>query len=172
MGRPLRRRLSECPSCKSRLYASRAGHLSACLFHVSTCGAIIAAATANSRRLSQQNPYKTCVSLVELGRTSRHFRVHFKKIPTKIIRRYGRCADRAYIRCRTGTCLHSGLDASSCKLNSCHILRSTYVQRGLVQCNLVVMVTFTVSYCTFNRCWLESLELKAACLLLRSTSLL
>ena len=79
-------------SCKSRLYASRAGHLSACLFHVSACGAIIAAATANSRRLSQQNPYKTCVSLVELGRTSRHFIVHFKTIPTKIILRYGRCA--------------------------------------------------------------------------------
>ena len=53
---------------------------------------LIAAATANSRRLSQQNPYKTCVSLVELGRTSCHFIVHLKKIPTKIILRYGRCA--------------------------------------------------------------------------------
>ena len=93
LGRPLRRRLSECPRCKSRLsYVSRARHLSACLFHVSASGAIIAAATANSRRLSQQNPYKTCVSLVELGRNSRHFIVHFKKIPTKIILRYGRCA--------------------------------------------------------------------------------
>ena len=60
LGRPLRRRrLSECPSCKSRLsYVSRARHLSACLFHVSASGAIIAAATANSWRLSQQNPYK------------------------------------------------------------------------------------------------------------------
>ena len=36
-----------------------ARHLSACLLHVSASGAIIAAATANSRRLSQQNPYKT-----------------------------------------------------------------------------------------------------------------
>ena len=90
LGRPLRRRLSECPSCKSRLYVSRARHLSACLFYVSA--SVIAAATANSRRLSQQNPYKTCVSLVELCRTSRHFIVHFKKIPTKIILRYGRCA--------------------------------------------------------------------------------
>ena len=70
-------------AAKSRPYASRAGHLSACLFHVSACGAIIAAATANSRRLSQQNPYKTCVSLVELGRTSRGFIVRFEKIPTK-----------------------------------------------------------------------------------------
>ena len=45
-----------------------ARHLSACLFHVSTSGAIKTAATANSRRLSQQNPYKTCVSLVELAK--------------------------------------------------------------------------------------------------------
>ena len=52
----------------------------------------IAAATANSRRLSQQNPYKTCVSLVELGRTSRDFIVHFEKIPTKKFPTYGRCA--------------------------------------------------------------------------------
>ena len=51
--------------------------------YVSASGTIIAAASANSRRLSQQNLYKTCVSLVELGRTSRHFIVHFKKIPTK-----------------------------------------------------------------------------------------
>ena len=77
---------------KPSLCVSRARHLSACLFHVSASGAIIAAATANSRRLSQQNPYITCVSLVELGRTSRHFVVHFKKIPTTIILRYGRCA--------------------------------------------------------------------------------
>ena len=77
---------------KPSLCVSRARHLSACLFHVSASGAIIAAATANSRRLSQQNPYKTCVSLVELGQTSRHFLVHFEKIPTKIILRYGRCA--------------------------------------------------------------------------------
>ena len=78
---PLRRRLSECPSCKSRLSTMclSARHLSACLFHVSASGAILAAATANCRRLSQQNPYKTCVSLVELGRTSRHFIVHSKK---------------------------------------------------------------------------------------------
>ena len=69
-----------------------ARHLSACLFDVSAIGAIIAAATANSRRLSQQNPYKTCVSLVELGQTSRHFIVHFEKIPTKKFPRYGRCA--------------------------------------------------------------------------------
>ena len=62
-----------------------ARHLSACLFDVSAIGAIIAAATANSRRLSQQNPYKTCVSLVELGQTSRHILVHFEKISTKII---------------------------------------------------------------------------------------
>ena len=52
----------------------------------------LARATANSRRLSQQNPYKTCVSLVELGRTSRHFIVHFEKIPTKKFPRYRRCA--------------------------------------------------------------------------------
>ena len=71
-----------------------ARHLSACLFHVSASGAIIAAATANSRRSSQQNPYKTRVSLVELGRTSRHFIVHFEKIPTKKFPRYGRCAAR------------------------------------------------------------------------------
>ena len=69
-----------------------ARHLSACLFHVSVSGAIIAAATANSRRLSQQNPYKTCVSLVELDRTSRHFLVHFENIPTKTFPRYRRCA--------------------------------------------------------------------------------
>ena len=69
-----------------------ARNLSACLFHVSARGAIMAAASVNSRRLSQQNPYKTCVSLVELGQTSRHFLVHFEKIPTKIILRYGRCA--------------------------------------------------------------------------------
>ena len=62
-----------------------ARHLSACLFHVSARGAIMAAATTNSRRLSQQNPYKTCVSLVELGQTSRHILVHFEKISTKII---------------------------------------------------------------------------------------
>ena len=93
LGRPLRRRLSECPSCKSRLSMCLiARHLSAYLFHVSTSGAIVAAATANSRRLSQQNPYKTCVSLVELGQTPRHFRVHFEKIPTKKFPRYGRCA--------------------------------------------------------------------------------
>jgi len=72
-------------AAKPSLYVSRARHLSACLFYVSASGAIIAVATANSRRLSQQNPYKTYVSLVELGRTSRHFAVHFKKIPTKII---------------------------------------------------------------------------------------
>ena len=59
---------------------------------MSASGAIIAAATANSRRLSQRNTYKTCVSLVELGRTSRHFIVHFEKIPTKKFPRYGRCA--------------------------------------------------------------------------------
>ena len=83
-GRPLRRRLSECPSCKSRLsMCLSARHLSACLFHVSASGAIIAAATANSRCLSQQNPYKTCVSSVELGQTSRHFIVHFEKNPNK-----------------------------------------------------------------------------------------
>ena len=70
-----------------------ARYLSACLFHVSASGAIIAAATANSRRLSQQNPYKTWVSSVELGRTSRHFIVHFEKIPTKKFPRYGRCAE-------------------------------------------------------------------------------
>ena len=69
-----------------------ARHPSACLFQVSASGAIIPAATANSRRLSQQNPYKTCVSLVELGRTSRHFIVHFEKIPTKKFPRYRRCA--------------------------------------------------------------------------------
>ena len=76
--------------------ALSARHLSACMFvsfHVSARGAIMATASANSRRLSQQNPYKTCVSLVELGQTSRHFLVHFEKIPTKIILRYGRCAE-------------------------------------------------------------------------------
>ena len=49
---------AECPSCKSRLYASRAGHLSAWLFHVLACCAIIAAATANGRRLSNKIPTK------------------------------------------------------------------------------------------------------------------
>ena len=39
-----------------------------------------------------QNPYKTCVPLFELGRTSRHFIVHFEKIPTKKFPRYRRCA--------------------------------------------------------------------------------
>ena len=93
LGRPLRCRLSECPSCKSRLSMCLSErHLSACLFHVSASGAIIAAATANSRRLSQQNPYKTCVSLVELGQTSRHFLAHFEKKTTKKFPRYGRCA--------------------------------------------------------------------------------
>ena len=59
------------------------------LFHVSARGAIIAAAAANSQRLSEQNPTKlTCVSLVELGRTSLHFIVHFDKIPTK---KFPRC---------------------------------------------------------------------------------
>ena len=79
---------------KPSLYVSRELHRLACLFYVSACGAIIAAATANSRRLSHQNPYKTCVSLVELGRTSRDFIlvVHFEKIPTKKFPRYGRCA--------------------------------------------------------------------------------
>ena len=71
---------------------SRARHLSACLFHVSANGTIIAAATANSRRLSKQNPYKTRVSLVVLGRTSLDFMVHFEKIPTKKFPRYRRCA--------------------------------------------------------------------------------
>ena len=68
--------------------------ISACLFHVSASGAIITAATANSQRLSQQNPHKTWASLVELGRTSRHFIVHFEKIPTKKFPRYTsrRCA--------------------------------------------------------------------------------
>ena len=77
------------------LCVSRARHLSACLFHVSARGAIIAAATANSRLLSQQNPYKTCVSLVELGRTSRHFIVHFQKKTIKKFPRYRRCAHTA-----------------------------------------------------------------------------
>ena len=92
LGRPLRRRLSKCPSCKSGLSMCLARANSAYLFHVSVSGAIIAAATANSRRLSQQNPYKTCVSLVELGRTSPHFIVHFEKISTKKFPRFGRCA--------------------------------------------------------------------------------
>ena len=78
---------------KPSLYSVR--HLSAFLFHVSAIGAIIAAATTNSRRLSQRNPYKTCVSFVELGQTSRYFIlevVHFEKIGTKMFPRYGRCA--------------------------------------------------------------------------------
>ena len=78
-------------AAKWSLYVSRARHLSACLFYVLASGAIIAAPTANSRRLSQQNPYKTCVSLVELGRTSRHFIVHFEKIPTKQFPGYRHC---------------------------------------------------------------------------------
>ena len=83
-----------------------ARHLSACLFHVSARGAIMAAASANSRRLSQQNPYKTCVSLVELGQTSRHFSVHFEKIPTKIILRYGRCARNIPAESFRFSCFH------------------------------------------------------------------
>jgi len=92
---------------KPSLYVSRARHLSACMFYVSASGAIIAAATANSRRLPQQNPYKTCVSLVELGRTSRHFIVHFKIIPTKIILRYGRWASSTNVLVRgIGVCMN------------------------------------------------------------------
>ena len=82
------------------------------MFHVSACGAIIAAATANSRRLSQQNPYKTCVSLlVELGRTSRDFIVHFEKIPTKKFPRYGRCAQTAVLVLFGPSCLFGALQA-------------------------------------------------------------
>ena len=47
-----------------------ARHLSACLCHVSASGAITAAATANSRRLSQQNPYK---NLCFIGRAWPNF---------------------------------------------------------------------------------------------------
>ena len=68
---------------KPSLYVSRARHLSACLFHVSASGAIMVAATAYSRRLSQQNPCKTCVLLVELCRTSRHLTVHLEKSQQK-----------------------------------------------------------------------------------------
>ena len=84
--RPLRRRLSECPSCKNLSFLStclaRATSRHVC-FMSRQNGAIIAAATANSRRLSQQNPYKTCVSLVELGRTSPSFFSTFEKNPNK-----------------------------------------------------------------------------------------
>jgi len=84
LGRPLRRRLSWVSELQKRsLCVSRARHLSACLFHVSASSAIIAAATVNSRRLSQQTPYKTCVSFVELGRTSRNFYSTFRKNPNK-----------------------------------------------------------------------------------------
>ena len=96
LGRPLLRRLSERPSCKSALSLSRARHSSACLFHVSANGVIIAAATANHRRLSQQNPYKTRVSLFELGRISSHFIEHLEKKPNKshhkMFHRYRCCA--------------------------------------------------------------------------------
>ena len=80
---------------KPSLYVSRARHLSACLFYVSS-GAIIAAATvtANSWRLSQQNPYKTCVSLVELGRTSRHF------IPVHLIKNLNKNHPQVWALCR------------------------------------------------------------------------
>ena len=71
---------------------SRARHLSGYLFDVSASGAIIAAATANLRRVSQQNPYKARVSLVELGRISGHLIQHFGKIPTKMFLRYRCCA--------------------------------------------------------------------------------
>ena len=70
-------------AAKSVSLVSRASHLLTCLFHASSSGAIIAAAIANHRRLSQQNRYETRVSLIELGRISRNFRVHFEKIPTK-----------------------------------------------------------------------------------------
>ena len=70
LGRPLRRRLSECPSCKSRLSMCLARHLSACLFYVSASGAIIAAATANSRRLSQP---KSLQNLCFIGRAWPNF---------------------------------------------------------------------------------------------------
>ena len=83
LGRPLRRRLSWVSELQKWLSMCLARHLSACLFHVSASGAIIAAATANHRRLSQQNHYKTRVSLIVLGRISRHFVIHFAKIPTK-----------------------------------------------------------------------------------------
>ena len=69
------------------VYVSRARHLSSFL----ASGAIMVAAAANSRRFSQQNPYKSCVSLVELGRTSRYSIVHFEKITTQVPR-YRRCA--------------------------------------------------------------------------------
>ena len=64
-------------------HASSSRHLSACLFNVSARDAMIAATAAISRRLSQQKPYKTCVSLDELGRTSRHFIVHLKESQQK-----------------------------------------------------------------------------------------
>ena len=77
---------------KRCLYVSHVRHLSACLFHVSASGTIIAAAIANHRRLSQPNPYKSRVSLVELSRISGHFIVQFEKNPTKKFPRYRRCA--------------------------------------------------------------------------------
>ena len=76
LGSPLQRRLSERPSCKSDLSLSHAPPLG--MSRVSVSGAIIAAATPNHRRLSQQNPAELGFQLVELGRISRHF-VELKK---------------------------------------------------------------------------------------------
>ena len=68
---------------KPSLYVSRARHLSACLFHVSASGAIIAAATANSRRLS---PTKSLQNLCFIGRAWPNFPSFFstfRKNPNK-----------------------------------------------------------------------------------------
>ena len=60
-----------------------ARHLSACLFHVSASGATIAAATANSRRLSQQNPYTTLCFIGRVWPNFPSFDSTFRKNPNK-----------------------------------------------------------------------------------------
>ena len=52
---------------------------------------MFASCLGKRRRLSQQNPFKTRVSLVELGQISRHFVLHFETKPTKKLPRCGRC---------------------------------------------------------------------------------
>ena len=84
LGRPLRRRLSECPSCESGL--STMGLARATSRHV----CFMSRQTARSQRLPSpitevcpnEIPTKL-VSLVVLGRISRHFVVHFEKNPNK-----------------------------------------------------------------------------------------
>ena len=68
----------------------------------------MAAATAIHRRLSQQNPYKTRVSLVELGRFFRHCIVHFEAMPNQKFLRCKRCAEETEHNGMTFSGKHKG----------------------------------------------------------------